>query len=95
MTSSSNGSSAPTTGPDPAKKSRDPTVGIDRDLYDRLKGAVLLMRGRGDGRYTVTRAVGEAVEALITRIETEYNNGEPVQPDHSPLPPGAPPGRTA
>ncbi|MBE1580507.1 hypothetical protein ACFORH_39020 [Amycolatopsis roodepoortensis] len=70
------------------KNRRDPTVALDRGLYDRLRAAVLLVRAREQPRYTVTQAAAEAVESLIRRVEIEYNNGQPVQPDPEPLRPG-------
>lgn len=75
------------TATDDARSSSRPTTGVNvpRELHDRARAAVRLVR-RVTGRpYSLAQFTREAFAGQLRIISDTYNSGRPIEPDTTPL----------
>ncbi|MEW2484236.1 hypothetical protein AB0876_32085 [Mycobacterium sp. NPDC049093] len=76
-------SDADTSGGSPVSK-----VNIPRDLHQRARAAVRIVRKVTGRPYTFAQFVREAFMAQLSVIARDYNGGQEIFPDTAPLDPG-------
>lgn len=62
---------------------------IDEDVLVRTRGAVLGM-SRLEPGWTMARIVEEALDAYLTQLQDQHNEGQPWPDETSPIPAGSP-----
>ncbi len=73
---------------DSSKRPRPSSVSIDHGRHGLIRAAVRLVRKRTGRHLTVRQLVADAVDSWIRQIERDYNDGRPLDPDTTPMPPG-------
>jgi hypothetical protein len=63
-------------------------VNIPKDLHQRARAAVRIVRGVTGRPYTIAQFLREAIMAQLTVIARDYNRGREIYPDTEPLEPG-------
>lgn len=63
------------------------TTNIDEDLHALARAAVRLVKPLNP-RYTLAQFFREAITAQLRVVADDYNDGKPITPDTTPLPPG-------
>lgn len=61
------------------------SVSIDPELLAVCRGAVRLVHLKTGRDYPMKQFVEEAVTAHIGEISATYNDGQPIQPDYTPM----------
>ncbi|KXO95837.1 hypothetical protein AXK56_16640 [Tsukamurella pulmonis] len=72
-----------------SQKATSPT-NIDTDLLALARAAVRIVQRKTGRRYTLAQFFREATIAQLRQVSRDYNDGRPITPDETPLPPGRP-----
>lgn len=67
---------------------RPSSTNLDNERQALIRAAVRLIEKTTGRRYSAAEFLREAIDAQLTVVARDYNEGRPIAPDYEPLPKG-------